>query len=149
VLGPVSVRACRPGSPPTGLHPPIDVGVGDHRRRPNDHNPPSIRAFYCSKYLSGCISLAQRGSHLPGSSGTRKWPSNVLRPQSPLAAENPAAALTLALCERQCEQLIWEVSEGLATLYGRNLRFLARTDLSSDASAPHKLMIQYHHLEHA
>jgi hypothetical protein len=67
----------------------------------------------------------------------------------PGAAENPAAALALALCERQCERLVWGASEGLATQYGGSRRFLARTDSSSHASAPHKLMIQYHHLEHA
>jgi hypothetical protein len=64
-------------------------------------------------------------------------------------AENPAEALALALCEWQCERLVWEVSEGLSTQHGRNRRFLAKTDLSSHASAPHKLMIQHHHLEHA
>jgi hypothetical protein len=60
-------------------------------------------------------------------------------------AENPA----VFFCEWQCERLVWEVSEGLSTQHGRNRRFLAKTDLSSHASAPHKLMIQHHHLEHA
>jgi hypothetical protein len=71
-------------------------------------------------------------------------------PQSPRAAENPATALALALalCERQCERLVWGASEGLATQDGSNRRFLARTDSNSHSCAPHKLMIQ-DHLEHA
>jgi hypothetical protein len=63
------------------------------------------------------------------------------RPQLPQAAENPAAALVL--CERQCEWLVWEVSEGFATQYGRIWRFLAMIDSNLHASDPHKLMIQY------
>jgi hypothetical protein len=70
-------------------------------------------------------------------------------PQSPRAAENPAAALALALCKRQCERLVWGASEGLTTQYGSSRWFPARTDSNSHASAPHKLMIQYYHLEHA
>jgi hypothetical protein len=65
--------------------------------------------------------------------------------QSPRAAENPAAALALALCER----LVWGASEGLARQYGSSRRFFTRTDSNSHASVPHKLMIQYHHFEHA
>jgi hypothetical protein len=42
-----------------------------------------------------------------------------------------------------------EASEGSARQYGSSRQFLARTDSNSHASAPHKLMIQNHHLEHA
>jgi hypothetical protein len=42
-----------------------------------------------------------------------------------------------------------EASEGSATQYGCRRPFLARTNSNSHASAPHKLMIQNHHLEHA
>jgi hypothetical protein len=41
-------------------------------------------------------------------------------------------------------------SDGSASgWFGGQARVYARTDSNSPASAPHKLMIQYHHLEHA